>query len=89
MRQQVSMFLVHVLLFNAGFAGIPLWLDKDPFDIWQHTLAYRNLEQLSVSEDTIDRATYNYGQNTLRVWKAFHKVLRGENIGMIVIGGSN
>lgn len=89
MRQQMWMFLVHVLLSNAAFAGIPLWLDKDPFNIWQHRLVYRNLEQLSVTEETIDRASYNYGQNTFRVWKVFHKVLRGENIGMIVIGGSN
>ena len=89
MRQQVWMFLVHALLSNAAFAGIPLWLDKDPFKIWQHRLVYRNLEQLSVSKDTIDRASYYYGQNTFRVWKVFHKVLRGENIGMIVIGGSN
>ena len=83
------MFLLHIPLSNAAFAGIPLWLDKDPFNIWQQRLVYRNLEQLSVTEGTIDRASYNYGQNTFRVWKVFDKVLSGENIGMIVIGGSN
>ena len=65
------MFLVLVLLSNAAFAGIPLWLDKDPFDIWRQRLVYRNLEQLSVTEETIDRASYNYGQNTFRFWKVF------------------
>ena len=89
MHQQMWMFLVHILLSNAAFAGIPLWLDKDPFNIWQHRLGYHNLKQLSVTEETIDRASYNYGQNTFRVLKFFHKVLRGENIRLIVIGGSN
>lgn len=81
------MFLVFIS--NAACACIPLWLDKDPFHIWEHRLVYRNLEQLSVTEETIDRARYNYGQNSFRVRKFFHNVLRGESIGMIVIGGSN
>ena len=73
MRQQMWMFLAHVLLSNAAFAGIPLWLDKDPFNLWQQRLVNRNLEQLSVTEETSDRASYNYGQNTFRVWKFFIK----------------
>ena len=67
---------------------MPLWFDKDPFNFWQDRLVYRNLEQLSVTEKTIDNAIYNYGQSSFRVWAFIHKVLRGESIVMIVIGGS-
>ena len=68
---------------------MPLWFDKEPFNFWQDRLVYRNLEQLSVTEKTIDNAIYNYGQSSFRVWAFIHKVLRGESVVMIVIGGSN
>ncbi|XP_078352242.1 uncharacterized protein LOC144636916 [Oculina patagonica] len=82
-------WLFFVLISQSLRVCIALWFDKDPFNFWQDRLVYRNLEQLSVTEKTIERAIHNYGQSSFRVWAFFQKVWRGESIEMIVIGGSN
>ena len=61
----------------------------NPFETWQDSVPYRSLEQLGVPENVIDRAIYNFGQGSFRVWKIFEKVLAGHNIRLAVIGGSN
>ena len=81
--------MLFVLLFQTLCDCIPLWFEKNPLNVWQNRVLYRNLTQLSVTEEIIDKAIYNYGQDSYRVWKFFQKILTGENVHMSVIGGSN
>ena len=64
-------------------------MDADPFTVWKDRLVYRNLKQLSVTQSSIDNAIHDYGQDSSRLWGIFRKVLEGNCIKMIVIGGSN
>ncbi|KAJ7339319.1 hypothetical protein OS493_005710, partial [Desmophyllum pertusum] len=66
--------------------SIPSWFDKNPLKIWRDRLFNRNL---SATEESIDKAIYNYGQGSFRVRKILHKILTGEGVEMSVIGGSN
>ena len=63
--------------------------DINPLNIWQERLNYRSLNKMDVTDEAINGVIHDYGQSSLRVWNMFQKVLKGESIKMIVIGGSN
>ena len=79
-------WMFFIIISQAACLSIPSWFDKNPLNIWRDRLFNRNL---SVTEESIDKAIYNYGQGSLRVRKFFHKILTGERVEMFVIGGSN
>ena len=84
-----QLWMSFIFMSQALWVGSTLWFDKDPFKIWHDRLVYRNIEQLSVNEKIIDSAIHNYGKGSFRVWSFFHKVLIGESVDIICIGGSN
>ena len=66
-----------------------VWLNQEPFAIWQDRDLYRNINDLSVTEGDIGKAIYVNEKDPCRVMTLMNKVSRGEPIKMIVIGGSN
>ena len=65
------------------------WLDQEPFAFWQDRDLYRNIDDLSVREDDLKKAIYINDRDSCRVMPLMNKVLKGEPVKMIVIGGSN
>ncbi|KAJ7339364.1 hypothetical protein OS493_005758 [Desmophyllum pertusum] len=66
------------------------WLNQEPFSFWQDRYVYRNIKDLSVGEEDITKAIHiNEKADPCRATTLTNKVLRGEPIKMIVIGGSN
>ena len=64
-------------------------LNQEPFGFWQDSDLYRNINDLSVSEEDITKAIHNNDKDSCRVTTLMNKVMRAEPINMIVIGGSN
>ena len=64
-------------------------LNQEPFDFWQDRDLYRNINDLSVSEEDIAKAIHKNDKDSCRVTTLMNKVMKAEPIKMIVIGGSN
>lgn len=66
------------------------WIRKDPFAFWQDKNVYRRIDDLNVNEEDIARAIdWNEKEPACRAQNLVTKVLRGQPIKMIVMGGSN
>ena len=63
--------------------------NQEPFGFWQDSGLYRNINDLSVSEEDIAKAIHKNDKDSCRVTTLMNKVMRAEPIKMIVIGGSN
>ena len=64
-------------------------LYQEPFAFWRDSDLYRNVNDLSVSEEDIAKAIQKNDEESCRVTALLNKVKRAEPIKMIVIGGSN
>ena len=64
-------------------------LKEEPFTFWQDRGLYRNINDLSVSEEDIAKAIHKNDNDSCRVTALMNKVMMAEPIKMIVIGGSN
>ena len=64
-------------------------LKEEPFAFWQDSDLYRNINDLSVSDEDIAKAIHKNDKDSCRVTALMNKVMRAEPIKMIVIGGSN
>ena len=92
-----SVFFSNSVTFN-GYNGYPNlgpqlgWLSQDPFAFWQDRNLYKGTNDLNVKEADITRAIqWNEFQRepACRAQILADKVLRGQPVKMIVIGGSN
>ena len=77
--------------YACGYATMSqfAWLNQDPFAFWRDKNIYRRLSDLSVREEDIAKAIHVNEKGSIRVTTLINKVMRGEPIKMIVIGGSN
>ena len=64
-------------------------LYQEPFSFWQDSDLYRNINDLSVSEEEIAKAIHKNDKDSCRITTLMNKVMRAKPIKMIVIGGSN
>ena len=64
-------------------------LNQEPFGFWRDSALYRNINDLSVSEEDIAKAIHKNDKDSCRVTSLMNKVMKAEPIKMIVIGGSN
>ena len=93
----LTSFLLYILrgtVFNdyrhQNFESQMEWIRKDPFAFWQDKNVYRRIDDLNVNEEDIARAIdWNEKEPACRAQNLVTKVLRGQPIKMIVMGGSN
>ena len=72
--------------YNPSF----VWVTHEPFAFWQDKDLYKSINDLSVTEDDINKAIHiNDSTDPCRVTTLTNKIFRGEPVKMIVIGGSN
>ena len=66
------------------------WVTQDPFAFWQDKDVYKSINDLSVTEQDISQAIYmNDNNDPCRITTLTNKVMTGQPVKMMVIGGSN
>ena len=66
------------------------WVTQDPFAFWQDKDVYKSINDLSVTEQDISQAIYmNDNNDPCRITTLTNKLMTGQPVKMMVIGGSN
>ncbi|PFX29552.1 hypothetical protein AWC38_SpisGene5682 [Stylophora pistillata] len=63
-------------------------VERDPYEVWYHKDNYKSLGDMSITPEVYVKETVERASTTHRLNYAMAKVLRGKNIGLVVMGGS-
>ena len=63
-------------------------IKRDPYEVWYHKDNYKSLGDMSITPEIYIKETVERASTTQRLQNVMAKVLRGENIGFVVMGGS-
>lgn len=63
-------------------------IKRDPYEVWYHKENYKSLGDMSITPEIYIKETVERASTTQRLQNVMAKVLRGKNIGFVVMGGS-